>query len=116
MEKVYKYKRKLFVLDDSICPPNIKITLNGTKRYGYVGIDPLSDGRYTWTRFDSEVTDDGIILRIQHHERFHKDLKKTINKLCKELLDDNQYDEEMILREEHRQTARHRISEFMDAL
>ena len=115
MEKEYKYKNRLFTINDSV-QPNIKITLKGTKRYGYVGIAPLTDGLYTWTKFNSEATEKGVIPKIVNHKRMHNKLKKTINELCKELLDDNKYDEEMMLRGEHRKIARQRIVEFMDNL
>ena len=115
MQKVYKHKHRLFKIDDS-SHPNIKITLNGTKRYGYVGVIPLSDGIYTWTKFDSESTEEGIITNIVHHKRRHTKLKNAVNELCRELIEDNQYDEELILRAEHRQTARQKITEFMDKL
>ena len=115
MEKIYKYKRRLFTIDDT-AHPNLKITLNGTKRYGYVGVVPLTDGKYTYTKFDSEASCDGIITRIVRHDRRHKNLKKMINILCKELIDDNRYDEELMMREEHRQIAQQRIFNFMDEL
>ena len=115
MEKIYKHKNRLFTIDDSV-NPNIKITLNGTKRYGYVGIAPLTDGLYTWTKFSSEATEEGIIAKIVRRNRYYKNLKKVINALCKELIDDNKYDEELMMREERRQIARQKIAEFMDKL